>query len=245
MNRRRQFPGALLSLLLACGVRAADPRVVPPRVVDEPTWIYPLEAEHAGVREGQVTVILSIDETGHLTDFLIARWTHRAFAAAVAEGLPAFRFSPARVRSEPTPVRMPVTFYFQQRGAVVSLTGLEAFSERLAGFADRNRFALAVCPADRLDRPLVLVDVVSPRYPEEMLERGEAGSVTLDFFIDHEGKVRMPAADLGTHPSFARAAAAALVQWRFEPPTSGGQPVIVQAVQTFNFPAPARSDRGT
>jgi TonB family protein len=232
------------ALLLASGVVAAEPRVIPPRVVDEPTWVYPLEAEQAGVREGQVTVILSLGEGGELTDFLIARWTHQAFAKAVAEALPAFRFTAARVRNEPTPVRMPVTFFFQQRGAVVSLTGLEAFAERLAGFADRDRFALAVCPADRLDRPMVPVHVVSPGYPEELLERGEPGSVTLDFFVDPEGKVRMPAAELGTHPSFARAAAAALVQWRFEPPTSGGQPVIVHVVQTFNFPAPPKPARG-
>ena len=84
---------------------------------------------------------------------------------------------------------------------------------------------------------------MSPFYPNEMRGRGEAGTVTLDFYIDGEGRVRLPAADLGTHPSFARAAVEALDQWRFEPPTSEGRPVVVRAIQTFNFPAPPRDNR--
>jgi TonB family protein len=217
------------------------PDVVKPRVLEEPVWAYPLAAERDSVDHGEARAVLSLDEEGRLTDFLLVGCTHPAFAEAVANSLPEYRFAPARVHGEPAPVRMPVTFWFQQEGRVVSMTSAETISRYIERFMARDRFTSWICPGERLDRPLSLVDMPSPGYPKELLARGEGGEVTIDFFVDGLGRVRMPAADPTVQPSFAREAVAALGQWHFEPPTSQGTPVIVHVVQTFHFTAPEKN----
>jgi len=61
------------------------------------------------------------------------------------------------------------------------------------------------------------------------------GSAVIDFYIDSEGHPRMPVAQKASHVEFAVAAADALMQWRFEPPTHRGRPITVRMVQEFVF----------
>jgi TonB family protein len=233
----------LAVLLAASGLTAADvkPAVEKPRVISEPIWAYPLAAAAESIHHGEVQAMLSIADDGTLTDFLLLGCSHQAFAQALAEALPEYRFSPARVRGEPTPVRMPVTFSFEHSGSVVSMSGSESLSNYIANLTDHRGLISWICPGDRLDRPLAVLESPSPAYPQELVMRGETGEVTIDFFIDGLGRVRVPAADALTHPSFGREAVAALRRWRFEPPTSRGEPVIVHVVQTFRFNSPSAS----
>src|SRR5438045_3435773 len=97
--------GSVALLGWTSGASGAQPKVVPPRVIDEPVWSYPLAAERAAVRHGEARALVSISEEGELVDFLVIGCTHHAFAEAVVEALPKFRFAPAKVRGEPTAVR--------------------------------------------------------------------------------------------------------------------------------------------
>jgi TonB family protein len=242
------FCGAVL-LESASGDARAQAKVVPARVVDEPVWTYPLQAERAGVREGEALALLSISDEGELLDFLVVGCTHVAFAEAVASALPKYRFAPARVRGEPTTVRMPLTFHFRQEGTITSLSPMEQWEAQLSKLGhSAQQFTSWICPQRRLDRPLTPVQTPSPAYPGELRSRGEQAAVTIDFFVDGAGRVRMPAVEIGQHPSFTREAVAALREWTFEPPTSEGRPVIVRVSQTFRFwppveerPAPKQS----
>ena len=60
----------------------------------------------------------------------------------------------------------------------------------------------------------------------------------MDFLIDEEGRVRLPAVSRATNEAneeLAAAAVTAVTQWRFEPPTAKGKPVLVRAQQDFAF----------
>jgi hypothetical protein len=61
--------------------------------------------------------------------------------------------------------------------------------------------------------------------------------VVLDFYIDTEGRPRMPVVLSAAHDVYAIAAMEALLQWRFAPPTRQGRPAIVRATQQFSFAA--------
>jgi TonB family protein len=222
---------------------AAEVSVIAPRVIEQPEGEYPPEAERDAVSEGEVRAILCIDETGRLTDFLVVACSHPAFGMSLAKSLPAYRFTPARVRNEPTPTRMPATFYFRRRGTMVSPTGFESMQRRMASVFQGRAMVSFVCPAAELDRPLTAVKVVSPCYPEELRARAVSGEVAIDFFVDGEGRVRLPAADCSANPCFGRVATNALLQWKFDPPTHRGEPVIVHVVQTFRFVPPPDEDR--
>jgi outer membrane biosynthesis protein TonB len=49
--------------------------------------------------------------------------------------------------------------------------------------------------------------------------------------------VRVPAVSINDDSVLTALAVAALRQWRFEPPTRNGSPVLVKASQVFNFGA--------
>lgn len=236
----RPLPWILaLALLAASSNTRAQLKVVSPQVVDEPLWVYPPQAERAGVREGEARALLSISEQGELLDFMVVGCTHLAFADAVAAALPKYRFKPARVRGEPTTVRLPLSFYFKQEGTITSFSTLdESMARVVRSFQGADGFISFVCPASRLDQPLKATQSFSPRYPDELRSRRETGVVTVDFYVDGEGRVRLPAIEPGSHPSFAREAVAALNAWRFETPTHAGRPVIVRVTQSFRFHPP-------
>jgi TonB family protein len=64
----------------------------------------------------------------------------------------------------------------------------------------------------------------------------EAHDVTVEFYIDEQGRVRMAAVPReAADDIYSAAAVAAVEQWRFEPPLRKGKPVLVLVEQLFRF----------
>ena len=80
--------------------------------------------------------------------------------------------------------------------------------------------------------------MVSPPIPDGVMKLGEERFVTVEFYIDQEGKVRVPSVSRElADDRLAAVAVAAVEQWRFEPPLRRKQPVLVLAQQVFRFVA--------
>jgi len=60
----------------------------------------------------------------------------------------------------------------------------------------------------------------------------------IEFIIDRDGRCRLPRVVSASQPEFGWAAAAAINQWVFAPPTKGGQPVDVKVNIPVDFPPP-------
>ena len=71
----------------------------------------------------------------------------------------------------------------------------------------------------------------------EAEQKGVSGRVKVHFYIDEQGAVRMPAVPADAQPYLATVAIKALREWKFQPPTSRGRPVLVAAAQEFAFGA--------
>ena len=77
---------------------------------------------------------------------------------------------------------------------------------------------------------------VNPVYPASMQEAGLEGVVKLDVLIATDGNVasvRVVSAQV--HPEFAKAASAAVRQWRFTPTLLNGVPVEVAMTASIFF----------
>jgi TonB family protein len=61
------------------------------------------------------------------------------------------------------------------------------------------------------------------------------GTVEIQFYIDEKGAVRLPAIKYSDRIDLAESALEAVRQWKFEPPTRNGRPVLITAVQQFDF----------
>jgi len=93
------------------------------------------------------------------------------------------------------------------------------------------------CSLKDLDKIPTPVYTVSPAYPRELADKGVKGKVVINFFIDETGAARMPSGSVHDDDRLSALALAALRQWKFEPPTKNGKPVLVAAQQIFNFGA--------
>lgn len=187
-----------------------------------------------GVTEGRVVVAIDIDAEGKLTDQLVVGYTHEQLVKPIVAALKEWQYQPARRDGVPVPAQVELTVTMSATGLVVSYTGVEmmdAYFDRMLG--DPMKYRLS--SPKEIDRVPVRTNTVSPKYAEEALKQGVRGKVQVHFYIDENGTARMPAVDHTDHPYLAEIAVAAVREWKFEPPTTKGHPVMVAASQEFSF----------
>jgi TonB family protein len=231
---RARFATAGLSAALAVAATAA-PDDASLRVIQttEPRFPHALTLEP--ISTGEARIVINVDATGQLTDWLIASCTHRAFADEAVAALKAWRYEPPLRHGEPTGIRTEIVFSFEAAGKVVTLTASEHLLERfrqIGGTDSEQR----ICRPQDLDRPLQIIHSVPPRAPGVAAHSaGAPRIVVVDFYIDETGRPRMPVAVNAADINDVAAAVSALEQWQFTTPTRGGKPVAVRAKQEFKF----------
>jgi len=233
----------LFLTLVLCGTLATRPYAAPRGSVDEnagmainqtEVLVYPFSMTLSGILSGEARVVISVDATGQLNDALVVGYTHAAFADAAVKALKRWTFEPARVHGAARASRAHVLFTFKNDSGVMvqSLPGMTDATALRSGGA---RYIYLACQLRDLDRIPIPVQVVPPTPAKSGLH-GAKRTVTVEFYIDEEGRVRGPAIDREEpDDAYAAAAVAAVEQWRFEPPVRKGRPVLVLARQDFNF----------
>lgn len=197
--------------------------------------IYPFSMTVIGILAGEARVVISVDSSGKLIDVLVVGYTKSAFAEAAVAALKRWRFEPARVRGAAHASRAQVLFTFKNGMGVMvqALPGSMGLS-RLSR-SDEERYTYRASQLRQLDRIPLPVHVVPPTAFKSDPKNAKR-VVAVEFYIDEEGRVRMPAIGRDeADDDYAAAAVSAVEQWRFEPPTRKGLPVLVLAKQEFNF----------
>jgi TonB family protein len=197
--------------------------------------IYPASLRMAGVTEGSAVIAVSVDTEGRVKDQLVVAYTNPLFARASQEALRNWRFAPATLDGVPVPVQFDLRFDYTLSGAVITAGIVEHFLyDRLAVGGPRG---LAYHPvrATLLDQSPVRIGGGAPKYAIAAAKDGISGVVTVRFYIDEQGNVRLPSISGVSNPYLSAQAIDAVRAWKFQPLTSRGQPVLVAAQQQFNF----------
>jgi TonB family protein len=229
----------LLAFALLCGVAAAQPaQITIPgfesmQIEARGMPNFPVTLIGRGITTGTVRVVIKVDETGRLDDWLVVAYTHETLARSAVDALKRWKYTPARLNGEPVSAQAEMQFTFRVEGVVVSQNMVEHFLARARG--DEPEFVYRPSTLRELDRIPTPVHVVSPNYSPELAQRGIHGDVTVEFYIDEKGQVRLPVVPGNQPPELTELAVAAVSQWTFEPPTRRGQPVLVQVRQVFHF----------
>lgn len=224
----------LLILLALCAAGSLPAAFEPVGVVVTVEPQIPARLRLEGLHGGRITFAVDVDAEGKLLDWLVLEASHAELIQPCSEAIQRWRYEPARYDDERVPARTHFTLNISQSGAVVSRTAMDMvsdFVERLAGRALEYR----ICRADELDRPLTALTTVNPAYGRDAEAQGVVGSVKVYFFVDEQGRVRLPAVPADTHPHLSGIAVKAMREWRFPTPTRGGRPVTVAALQVFEF----------
>lgn len=85
---------------------------------------------------------------------------------------------------------------------------------------------------DQKPRPIFQV---SPSYPAEMRAKKTQGEVWLLLVVDARGRVSNVRVEKTSHPAFAKPAADAVRQWKFDPAMRGGQKVACRMRLPIKF----------
>ena len=187
-----------------------------------------------GIHSGKVRMVVSVDAEGRLVDHLVVAYTNVAFVNAAVRAVTAWTYEPARVRGRPRASRVDLIFIFKSDLNVTVQNATMNFIQDI--FGEKNEFQPSLLrDLDHIPTP---VHVITPSIPDGVLALGEEHVVTVEFYIDQEGKVRVPAVSREeADDRLAAVAVAAVEQWRFEPPMRRKQPVLVLAQQDFRFVA--------
>jgi len=186
------------------------------------------------VTEGRVEVAVQVDTEGKPTDSIILAYSHRELANSTLEAVHHWRFEPELVEGHPVPAQC--TFSLEFRGPdVVTISPIMDQREFFFRSAGIERLEYRPCPLNELDRIPIPLNVVAPRYSTVARDLGVKGNVEVLFYLDEKGNVRLPAILNADRVDLALEALDAVRQWKFEPPTRNGRPVLIAAVQQFNF----------
>ncbi|RXK55147.1 TonB family protein [Oleiharenicola lentus] len=222
---------ALLTAALSGFAQFESARIHP----DNALPAYPPSLQTAGITRGYAIAAVSIDTEGKVQDAMILAHTHARLAEVTRQALGEWRFIPARLDGTPVPVQTELRIDYSLEGAVITSNLLNHFFfDHLEGAGDLA-VKTALCSAAKLDRPPQLVAGDAPRYAEGANKDGVSGRVQVHFYIDERGEVRFACAEPAGHPYLLAQAVQAVRRWKFDPPTSRGRPVMVAAVQEFDF----------
>lgn len=235
-----------LILMLAAPLHASDAMRVGPqgfqpiRIVQTLEPRFPVILQATNIRQGEARVIFNIDAEGRLADLMVASYTHRAFADEAVQALRAWRYEPARQYGEPIGVRSEMVFTFEARGKVVTNMAIDTVSAFTSMLETENQsHTFRVVDPVEIDGPVLAIRSIRPAHPAhpQGANRTDLGNgrVVIDFYIDEEGRPRMPVVIHSDDSAFSTAAVSSLLQWRYSTPTRNGRPVSVRAHQRFEF----------
>lgn len=201
---------------------------------------YPASARQAGLAEGSVIVALETRQAsaGHAGEFLVLRASDPRFAESVTRAIRGWQFAepkpgqatPLTIGSGPTVIR----FQFVSTG-VVTLSVPDFQALRTAASSSAAAPSLVLPTFSDLDHAPAALSQPMPAYPASLRANPVPGTASVRFYVDTEGRVRLPTATSASAPEFVRAAIEVLANWRFEVPKLGGKPAIAIGTWTFNF----------
>jgi TonB family protein len=238
-----RIPRLLLSLSailfgsLSASAQFAIQDYVPMKMIQTESPVFPSSVYPLGLTSGEAQVAIQIDDTGQLTDYVIAAYSHPAFGDAAVAALKKWQFKPALIHGVPRSATADLVFDFKVGTVVVDLT-VFSITEliRFKMFPDAMSFS--ACSLGQLDRIPTPIKIVRPEYPQSLARNKKTIRITVGFYIDELGRVRLPAVSPAMNESNEELCAAvvtAVGQWRFEPPILGGKPTLVLAQQDFDF----------
>ncbi len=240
----------MVQFLFAVGLWTSLPGAAQVGVPDyEPVGInqteeatFPRSLVNVGIKSGAASIAVAVDADGRVTDYLVTAYSHPAFADSAVAAMKKWIFRPAEIHGERRNSKVDLTFRFELEGVVVVTLTPISYSELVRFKIAPNSMAYSACTLRQLDRIPTPKKIVNPIYPAQLARSSRGGHVSVEFYIDEAGHVRIPSVSKETdeaNEELAAIAVTAVSQWEFEPPLSGGKPVVVKAKQDFDFkPAP-------
>ena len=233
-------------------------------LTSEPKPKFPSSLLIRGIYSGYLTLSVNVDANGNLVDWLVIESSHRDLANSIEEVIRQWSFQPAMINGSAVSSVQNFPFYFScdedlieeySRYRLLSETDFNnkiLYIRKNAHVATSRDFKISTRssrqssarnridfqPIKNLDRQPEAIQRVCPDLSQEQIESNLGSEVLVRFYIDTEGKARLPAFYKiygNPTPDVLLSIQIAIRQWRFTVPTSKGVPVISEAIQPFRI----------
>jgi TonB family protein len=198
---------------------------------------FPGQAVHEGVATGRATVGVLLDATGKPQDFLLLRYTRAYFGEALLEEAKRRDYSPKRLHGAPIPGSFVFSYAFEPPPGMNAISNFEAGARRAEEIQGGAGYVYRPVRETEIDGgQLAPTRLAVPVLPRELAPAdGQPVRVLVSFYVDEQGRVRIPSTESTLRPEFITAAIASVQQWAFKPPTAQGRPVLVHAMRALTF----------
>ena len=196
---------------------------------------FPAFLRQSGVLQGTVVVAVGHETGNRATDVLVLESTDPRFTDAALDAIREWKFAAPNVPSDQSEATVPIVRFLFTTGSV-SVVPLTASTGRSSSSrAVRAETPIELPNFSHLDHVPKPLQNPPPEFPIALRGRVTNGTVVVKYFVDAEGRVRLPTIITATEPEFAAAALTAIRQWRFEPPRIDGKSVVALERLSFQF----------
>lgn len=198
---------------------------------------FPGTALFEGVATGRATVGVMLDPTGRPADFLLIRYTQPYFGQALLEAAKARDYTPKRLKGIAVPGPFTFSYHFEPPEGLTNISSFEAAGRRSEEVQGGIRFAYEPHREAELDgAQLEPIQVQIPVLPARLVRPDKRPvRVLVSFYVDEQGRVRLPEVESALAPELVARAVQALQHWAFKPPTIKAKPVLVRAMRAVTF----------
>jgi TonB family protein len=215
--------------------RERDPSYERLQIIQNLVIQFPSHISLSAVDEGEARILIWVDEEGKLRDWMVTGYSHPLFAKETLDVLPSWKFVPAKLHGRPVRARTEILLHFKREGVVRLVSGEEGIARKFAKRRVGGDFHQRVCELEELDaEPDALVEV-TPEPPDKLGAVVPEGKVVVDYYIDADGRVRMPLIVSSDDDAFSQSVLLAITEWRYAPPKKEGVPVITRVWRQFDF----------
>lgn len=203
---------------------------------------FPGQAVHDGIATGRATVGVMLDAEGKARDWLLIRYTEPYFGAALLDEARRRTYSGKLLHGRGIPAAFIFTYKFEPPQGLVGISNFEAASRRAEDV--QGGAAVVYRPYQETEvegGQLVPLRVAIPTVPAGTKTPAR---VLVTFYVDEQGRLRLPNVESDLAPELVPAVIGALQHWAFKPATVKGQPVLVRAIRALGFrEAPAAAKK--
>ncbi len=234
---------------LSTGLFAADPAADTPLTVESRLEAaIPISVRGLVLEQPKVTFLVSVDETGKLTEYLPTFATHHLLIENAAQALQRATFKPATRDGKPVLGTREVTVIvydpsqraFFNGGLTLPPpnTASDLVESRLLKI-NKDQFTYRSSTPRELDHPLSVTATRIMLY-QDSNGKPASGRCLVEFWVDAQGEAKFPRILSSDNEAVSTSAILTLRQTHFSAPTHGGLPtyVLVRQPMEFNLPAP-------
>jgi hypothetical protein len=200
---------------------------------------YPGHAFHEGVATGRATVGVMLDPAGRAVDFLLIRYTRDYFGKALLEEAQRQEYRAKRLHGTAIPATFTFSYHFEPPTGLSNISSFEAAERRAEEVGGGPQYIYEPHREEELDgRQLEPLRVAIPQLPASYVPPDPRPlKVLVSFYVDEQGRVRLPNVESVLPPELVAPAIAALQHWAFRPPTIKAKPVLARAMRAVTFRA--------